>query len=308
MPLCCCWMESSSTSPSLLAGSRRGRRHRAARVLNAEENFEFLLRYPTSSERTEDDDISKVGKEDSNSHTSHLAPRHNFRDIEIVHIAEEPSSPKTIDCKHISKLAEPLPDGECFDYAGSINPSMKMRKQRYQKKDEITEGISEIVKKKQYPMKKLNNLYNTLVASSKFRGLRRTRRHEDNDTGGTKIRIGPASTTERELVQCLMPKGKMCKNMMWLLSVALMYDWGSKTKVILDQTIITELLKKPKKCNHPYLCKKLSKLALQNVEQWAMDVFRKEICSVLVYHRFNDLNPRRPEIKKISSSMKTTTD
>ncbi len=35
-PLCCCWMESSSTSPSLLAGSRRGRRHRAVRVLNAE--------------------------------------------------------------------------------------------------------------------------------------------------------------------------------------------------------------------------------------------------------------------------------
>ena len=31
-----CWMESSPTSPSLLAGSRRGRRHRAAHVLNAE--------------------------------------------------------------------------------------------------------------------------------------------------------------------------------------------------------------------------------------------------------------------------------
>ena len=35
-PLSCCWMESSSTSPSLLAGSRRGRRHRVVRVLNAE--------------------------------------------------------------------------------------------------------------------------------------------------------------------------------------------------------------------------------------------------------------------------------
>ncbi|VAH48634.1 unnamed protein product [Triticum turgidum subsp. durum] len=105
------------------------------------------------SERTEDDDISKVGKQDSDSHTSHLTPRHIFRDIEIVHIAEEALSPKTIDC-------------------------------------------------------------------------------------GTKIRIGPASVTERELVQCLMPKGKMCKNMMWLLSVAFMYDWGSKTKLILDQTII----------------------------------------------------------------------
>src|SRR3954469_26076581 len=35
-PLCCCWMEPSSTSPSLLAGSRHGRRHRAVRVLNAE--------------------------------------------------------------------------------------------------------------------------------------------------------------------------------------------------------------------------------------------------------------------------------
>src|SRR3954471_1224112 len=28
-PLCGCWMESSSTYPSLLAGSRHGRRHRA---------------------------------------------------------------------------------------------------------------------------------------------------------------------------------------------------------------------------------------------------------------------------------------
>ena len=35
-PLCCCWMESSSTSPSLLAGSSHGRRHRAVCVLNAE--------------------------------------------------------------------------------------------------------------------------------------------------------------------------------------------------------------------------------------------------------------------------------
>ena len=35
-PLCCCWTESSPTSPSLLAGSRHVRRHRAVRVLNAE--------------------------------------------------------------------------------------------------------------------------------------------------------------------------------------------------------------------------------------------------------------------------------
>ena len=36
MPSCYCWMESSPTSPSPLAGSRRRRRHRAVRVLNAE--------------------------------------------------------------------------------------------------------------------------------------------------------------------------------------------------------------------------------------------------------------------------------
>ena len=36
MPSCCCWMESSPTSPSPLAGSRRRRHHRAVRVLNAE--------------------------------------------------------------------------------------------------------------------------------------------------------------------------------------------------------------------------------------------------------------------------------
>ena len=38
-PLCYCWTESSPTSPSLLAGSRHGRRHRAVRVLNAEVSF-----------------------------------------------------------------------------------------------------------------------------------------------------------------------------------------------------------------------------------------------------------------------------
>ncbi|XBI31799.1 hypothetical protein VPH35_055325 [Triticum aestivum] len=252
-----------------------------------------------SSERTEDDDISKVGKQDSDCHTSHLTPRHSFRDYEIVHIAEEPSCPKTIDC-------------------------------------------------------------------------------------GTKIRIGPASVTERELVQCLMPKGKMCKNMMWLLSVALMYDWGSKTKLILDQTIILFLLtlsdnhwilaiinltqntieiydsnlevkegEDPHKVMLENMASNLQKslndclqksafaftdfpkkycyagkqtnnddcgfwvikvLLCHNGKElignykWAMDVFRKEICYILVYHRFNDLNPRRPEIKKIASAVKTTTD
>lgn len=39
--------------------------------------------------------------------------------------------------------------------------------------------------------------------------------------------------------------------------------------------------------------------------KWEMDVFRKEICYILVYHRFNDLNPRRPAIQKIASSVQT---
>lgn len=256
----------------------------------------------------------------------------------------------------------------------------------------------------------LNDVYNTLVARNKYRGLRSTRHRDVNDTGGTKIRIGEASVTEREFVRCLLPKGKMCQNMMWLMSVAMMHDWGSKTKVILDQTIITELLKKPTKRGHTLLCKKLSKLSLENLEQlylptlfdnhwilvvinftqntieiydsnkkvkegedphkvildnmctnlqealtailnqsainfihfprkycyagkqtnnddcgfwvikvllchngkglvgnykWEMDVFRKEICYILVYHRFNDLNPRRPAIQKIASSVQT---
>ena len=60
--------------------------------------------------------------------------RHNLRDVQIVDIADEPSSPKTIDCKHIRQLDDPLSDGESFVYAGSINESMRSRKQRYQKK------------------------------------------------------------------------------------------------------------------------------------------------------------------------------
>ena len=42
-PLCCCWTESSPTSPSLLAGSSHGRRHRAERVLNSEVSYVWYL-------------------------------------------------------------------------------------------------------------------------------------------------------------------------------------------------------------------------------------------------------------------------
>ena len=53
-----------------------------------------------------------------------------------------------------------------------------------------------------------------------------------------KFIIGPASVSEREFVQDVRPNGKVCLNMMWLCSNAIMRDWHSRAKIILDQTLI----------------------------------------------------------------------
>lgn len=123
------------------------------------------------------------------------------------------STPMTID---IPPLNEPIPGGESFMHAGSVNTTNKSRPQRFQKKDETAEGISELVlKNKILPSAKVNKVYDDHVMRNKFNAIRLTRKDQRNSDGGTKIRIGPSSVTEREFVQALRPLGKLCLNMIW---------------------------------------------------------------------------------------------
>lgn len=94
------------------------------------------------------------------------------------------------------------------------------------------------MKNKIFPSTKVKNFYEENVMSSKFKALRLTRKTHRQSDGGTKIRIGPASVTERGFVQVLMPLGKICLNFMWVCSNAIMRDWQSRTKIILDQAFI----------------------------------------------------------------------
>lgn len=78
-------------------------------------------------------------------------------------------------------------------YAGSVNTANKSRPQRFQKNEDIVEGISELVLlNKIYPSKELNKVYQTTVMERKFKALRLTRKIHGKSDGGIKIRIGPA--------------------------------------------------------------------------------------------------------------------
>ncbi|XP_051228754.1 uncharacterized protein [Lolium perenne] len=63
-----------------------------------------------------------------------------------------------------------------------------------------------------------------------------------------------------------MPKGHVDLNFMWLCKVAIMRDWASKSKLILNQPII-EFMKPYHRCDHNSMAKRLKKYELHLIEQ-----------------------------------------
>jgi hypothetical protein len=145
----------------------------------------------------------------------------------------------------VDSLTTPIEDGELFGVAGSVNLAVRSRAKRFGKSKENIDGIAELKKSPCKNHSEVNLTYAEHVETSRFRSTKRKKTSSPTRAGGAeaKIIIRGVHVTEEEFVHTLMPNGKVDLNFMWLCCVAIMLDWDSKTKTILNQPIIVCFLR-----------------------------------------------------------------
>lgn len=134
-------------------------------------------------------------------------------------------------------MEQPIEGSQSFIDAGSVNTAVKARAKRFEQNASNFEGIFECVKLAGTNRKAAAATYKHNVMDSKFRTSKRGRTASSVDSAesSTKVRICGAHVSEQEFVDVLVPNGEVDRNFMWLCNVAIVADWGSKTKHILDQ-------------------------------------------------------------------------
>lgn len=161
-----------------------------------------------------------------------------LEETEVIQICESASAPRRDHMKDVTPLKEPIQSGLCFIDPGSVSSAIKIRPKRYGKKAENAHGYAELVKPGGKHERLAAVTYKDHVQMSKYKNTRRKKDSDQTLEHKTKIRICGAFITEEEFVHSLKPRGEVDLNFMWVCCVAIMHDWGSRTKVILDQGMI----------------------------------------------------------------------
>jgi hypothetical protein len=121
-----------------------------------------------------------------------------------------------------------------------VNIAVRSKAKRFRKRKENIDGIAELKKSPCKNHSEVNLTYAEHVENSGFRVTKRKKASSVCRVGGdeAKIIIRGVHVTAEEFVHTLMPNGEVDLNFMWLCCVAIMLDWGSKTKTILNQPTI----------------------------------------------------------------------
>lgn len=150
-----------------------------------------------------------------------------------------PSPDVPSDIRNIIPLSTAIPEGQFFLKAGSVNTAVKSRPKRIQKNESKIDGIAACVKNPMKDKVAASRTYAEHVEKPSISWSKEpTGAPSPDQANATKIRIRGFHISEQEFVQSLVPNGVVGHNFMWVCCVAIMEDWGSRTKFILNQTIV----------------------------------------------------------------------
>ncbi|XP_071675838.1 uncharacterized protein [Lolium perenne] len=197
-----------------------------------------------------------------------LAPEklHNNESVSIEELALNPDS---LALGTVHTIGSPISDGEFFEGAGSVNTAVRARGKRFGKTEHMIDAIAELKKTSCKANACASQTYADHVEKSIFWATERKDISDParNCCGKTKILIRGVHVSEEEFVQTLKPTGHVDPNFMCLCCEALMLDWHSKSRIILNQGIIKELMKPHDRCDHDNIASKLKLLPLDQIDQ-----------------------------------------
>lgn len=161
----------------------------------------------------------------------------------IIDFQDSPPLSTPSDARKLPSLVTAIENGQRFVDAGSVNTAVKSRPKRHMAVEGNIDGISECVRAPYTDKAAVCKTYTDHVENSRFRSSRRNKNknRDVTDDGGPKVCIRGFHVTEKEFVDSLVPNGHVDLNFMWLCCVAIMEDWGSRTKFILNQPIIVRV-------------------------------------------------------------------
>uniref|UniRef100_A0A0E0LDP5 Aminotransferase-like plant mobile domain-containing protein n=1 Tax=Oryza punctata TaxID=4537 RepID=A0A0E0LDP5_ORYPU len=131
----------------------------------------------------------------------------------------------------VPQLTEPIPDGERFPNPSTAPPATKHRAKRCKSSHTSVEAIAQLGKAKVvHDDFTLKLFQNHVLRTIKGKG------------DAVKVSIDGAYVTEEEFQSVLKYSGEVDSNFMWVCCKAMMADWDSKNKIIVDVVAVSSNL------------------------------------------------------------------
>uniref|UniRef100_A0A0E0LXB1 Ubiquitin-like protease family profile domain-containing protein n=1 Tax=Oryza punctata TaxID=4537 RepID=A0A0E0LXB1_ORYPU len=197
----------------------------------------------------------------------------------------------------VPQLTEPIPNGERFPDAGSVPTATKHRPKRHKANLQTVEAIAALGKGLQ-PGDFITKCYHKHVLATQI-----------GDGHDTKVSIKGAYVTQDEFRSPLVRNGEINNSFMWLCCKAIMADWDTKSKVILDPSTVRELTQPLEKCNDDRVRRTFSFLNMEELDRLYLPILKDHHWFLLIINLrdrtaqiFDSLNNSK-ESKKSYSAM-----